>query len=205
MVAGTQAGRSASYPAMTATTPPAMTVRAMKTMMLLRKKFATAMSLSRQIQPDLLRHFVYRSRMTKVSTPEMEQAVVNPAMIRISMGSFPRWGRGVGKDARGRTIQPAQTPRAVLRRGLFVYDLHLQCRRWPLYPRFRGDFPCQILVVPCVAISQISAVRKGDRRSSSGSMIGAMLSAAAQPKARCLELCDELRNSSQRHCQLSDL
>ena len=90
MVAGTQAGRSASYPAMTATTPPAMTVRAMKTMMLLRKKFATAMSLSRQIQPDLLRHFVYRSRMTKVSTPEMEQAVVNPAMIRISMGSFPR-------------------------------------------------------------------------------------------------------------------
>ena len=37
-----------------------------------------------------------------------------------------------------------------------------------------------MLMVPRVAISQISAVRKGDRRSSSGSMVGAILGADDQ-------------------------
>ena len=80
--------------------------------MLLRKKFATAMSLSRQIQPDLLRHFVYRSRMTKVSTPEMEQAVVNPAMIRISMGAFR--ARVEGREGCSRKNNPTRPRRPAL-------------------------------------------------------------------------------------------
>jgi hypothetical protein len=41
---------------------------------------------------------VYHSRTTRVSTPKIEQAIVNAAMI--SMGAFPRARLGVGKDAR---------------------------------------------------------------------------------------------------------
>ena len=68
-----------AYPAMTATTPPAMTVRPMKTMMLLRKKFATAISTDPRLyiftstdcldMPDFVAGPLLSSRQTKAARP----------------------------------------------------------------------------------------------------------------------------------------
>ena len=118
-----------AYPAVnTTTTPPAMTVRPMKTMMLLRKKFATAISYQGNPTRPTKALCLPLQNDERSARRRCEEAVREPGHDLASAWEAFRAREG-GREGCSRKDKSNPTRDAPELWGLFAYDLHLQCRR----------------------------------------------------------------------------